>query len=291
SYLRGKARYLGAAVIALLACVALNAFASLRALRREAEVWGGTARSIVPTGRDDRIRVAVAGLLTIFVYHLSLNAGSRTVPAGVSSLLVNTGPIFTAMAATLFLRERLGARGWGGLAIAFSGAALVSWGVAGGFRFEGDIGFLMLAAVAQAAYFAVSKPMLARRGVFETTCRTIWWGTLFLLPFAPETWRAIQEAPAAATWSVVYLGVFPGAIGYVTWTYVLSRLPASRASSLLYLVPPLAFAIAWVGLGEQPTWISALGGIPIIAGVALVNSERLAPRPAAEPRGAQGARS
>ncbi len=38
SYLRGKAGYLGAAVMALLACVALNAFASLRTLRKEAEV-------------------------------------------------------------------------------------------------------------------------------------------------------------------------------------------------------------------------------------------------------------
>jgi drug/metabolite transporter (DMT)-like permease len=269
----------------VLASAALWLFARWRAR-------SGAPRLSPPIGRGDRIRAAVAGLLTVPVYQVALNAGSRTVPAGVASLLVNTGPIFTAIAATMFLRERLGPRGWAGLFVAFGGAALVSWGVAGGFRFEGDIGFVMIAAVAQAAYFAVSKPILARRGAFETTCYQIWWGTLFMLPFAPGAWRAIQEAPGAATWSVIYLGLFPGAIGYVTWTYVLSRLPASRASSLLYLVPPLAFTIAWVGLGEQPTWISALGGIPILAGVALINSERLAPRPAAaEPPGAQGARS
>lgn len=38
AYLRGKARYLAGAVMALLACVALNAFASLRAMNKEAEV-------------------------------------------------------------------------------------------------------------------------------------------------------------------------------------------------------------------------------------------------------------
>jgi drug/metabolite transporter (DMT)-like permease len=70
----------------------------------------------------------------------------------------------------------------------------------------------------------------------------------------------------------VYLGVFPGALGYMTWTYVLSKLPASRAASLLYLVPPIAFTIAWLALGEKPTAMSMLGGIPIVAGVALVNS-------------------
>ena len=223
--------------------------------------------------------MALAGLIGVAIYQTALNAGSRTVPAGVASLLVNTGPIFTAVAATMFLGERLGVRGWTGLLAAFGGGVLVSWGVAGGFRIEGDVGFVMIAALSQAAYFAVSKPILARRGAFETACRTIWWGTLFLLPYAPEAWRAVASAPPAATWAVVYLGLIPGALGYATYTYVLSRLPASRAASLLYLVPPLAFGIAWIALGERPTLISALGGIPILLGVALVNSERLPPVP------------
>jgi drug/metabolite transporter (DMT)-like permease len=247
----------------------------------------------------ERVQVALAGLIGVTIYQAALNAGSRTVPAGVASLLVNTGPIFTAIVATLFLHERLGWRGWTGLVAAFGGGVLVSWGVAGGFRLEGDLGFVALAAVSQAGYFAVSKPILARHGAFDTACRTIWWGTLFLMPFAPEAWRAIAAAPAAATGAVLYLGVFPGAVGYVTYTYVLSRMPASRAASLLYLVPPLAFAIAWIALGEKPTLVSALGGIPILLGVALVNSERAPGQPPGppqsapprEPPGAQGARS
>lgn len=61
---------------------------------------------------------------------------------------------------------------------------------------------------------------------------------------------------------------------YLTWTYILSRMPASRAASLLYLVPPIAFTIAWVTLGEEPTLLAILGGVPIVAGVALVNAGR-----------------
>ncbi len=38
AYLRGKAKYLAGAVVALLACVALNSYASLRATNKEAEV-------------------------------------------------------------------------------------------------------------------------------------------------------------------------------------------------------------------------------------------------------------
>ena len=240
--------------------------------------WWRRRKSERPAGpkptRGEWARLALAGLFTIGIYQTSLNAGSRTVTAGVACLLVNTGPIFTAIAGLLFLRERLGLRGWAGLLCGFAGVLVVARGMGAEFKWAGDAGLVMLAAVAQAAWFGVSKPLLAKHGAFETTCRTVWLGVLFLLPFAGQAWGAMRVAPLAAIASVIYLGVFPGAIGYMTWTYTLSRMPASRAASLLYLVPPIAFTIAWVTLGEEPTVLAILGGIPIVAGVALVNTGR-----------------
>jgi len=236
---------------------------------------GGTAVAgwARPT-RGDWARIALAGFLTITVYATALNAGSRTVTAGVACLLVNTGPIFTALGATFFLRERLGWKGWLGMLVASGGVLLVARGMGAAFRWDGDAGLVMLAALSQAAWFGVSKPLLSRYGAFETTCRTVWLGVLFLVPFAGEAWGALRAAPPAAIASIVYLGVFPGALGYVTWAYVLSKMPASRAASLLYLVPPIAFTIAWLALGERPTVLALLGGVPIVAGVALVNAGR-----------------
>jgi len=225
--------------------------------------------------RGEWARLVLAGFLTITVYSTALNAGSRTVTAGVACLLVNLGPIFTAIGARIFLRERLGWKGWAGMLLAFAGVLLVARGMGSGFHWGGDAELVILAALAQAAWFAVSKPLLTHFDAFETTCRTVWLGVLFLAPFAPEALHALRAAPPAAIASIVYLGVFPGAIGYMTWTYVLSRLPASRAASLLYLVPPIAFTIAWLALGEKPTAMSLIGGIPIVAGVALVNSRSM----------------
>jgi drug/metabolite transporter (DMT)-like permease len=238
--------------------------------------WSGRRAATMPPAakptRGEWARLALAGFLTIAVYSTALNAGSRTVTAGVACLLVNTGPIFTAIGARFFLGERIGARGWLGMLIAFGGVVVVASGMTSGFRWDGDVGLVLLAALAQAAWFGVSKPLLARHGSFATTCRTVWIGVLFLLPFVGEAWHALRVAPPAAIASVVYLGVFPGALGYMTWAYVLSRLPATRAASLLYLVPPIAFTQAWLLLGERPTALSLLGGIPIMAGVALVNA-------------------
>ena len=249
----------------------------------------------LPTGRvrlralsrRDLLGFVWIGLVAITIYHPALNAGERTVSAGASSLLINTGPIWTALIAMALLGERLGLRGWIGTALAFLGAVIVSVGAAGGIRFEGGVGFILIASLCQAVYFVTQKSYLKRYDALHSTCFTIWFGTLLLFPFAGELWRALHTASPAEIGAAVYLGVAPGAIGYLTWTYVLSRLPASRAASLLYLVPPFAYLIGWAVLGEQPDAAAFLGGIPIILGLAMVNAGR---KPAAEPAATEPAK-
>jgi hypothetical protein len=77
-------------------------------------------------------------------------------------------------------------------------------------------------------------------------------GTVLLLPFVPHLVHDVRSAPWLATWSVVYLGVFPAAIANTLWSYSLSKVPASRLAACMYLMPPIAIAIAWLVNDEVP---------------------------------------
>lgn len=220
--------------------------------------------------------VALLGFFGFTLYNVALNAGEVGVTAGTASFLIGSAPVFIALGAVAFLGERLTWWGWFGSAVSFSGVAVISLltqegGEAAGLQLNGWALLVVIAAGAGATYSVSMKPMLKKYGALRTTTYAIWTGTLLLLIYLPGLLADAQTAPMDATLAVIYMGVIPGAIGYVCWSYVLSKIPTSVAGSLLYLIPLLATLIAWVWLGEVPGAATFVGGVLIIAGVVVVN--------------------
>ncbi len=234
-------------------------------------VYALAARMRLPDRRDLPMLI-LSGLLGISIYHVALNMGEQTVKAGAASLLVNTQPVFAALLAPVFLGERIKPWGWLGILISFAGAAFIAVGEGGGFHMASGAALILVAAISSAFYTIVQKSLLRRYSALQFTAFAMWTGSAALLVYAPGMVKAISNAPASCIWAVVFLGVFPGALSYLGWAHVMTRLPASRAVSFFYVVPVMAVAVAWVWLGEVPGALTIVGGALALVGVSLVNT-------------------
>lgn len=235
-------------------------------------IYALATRARLPARRD-LVYILGTGFVSISVYHIALNNGERTVTAGAASMIVASAPVFAALLARFWLHDRLRVWGWVGITISFAGVSLIAMGEEGGVRFSRGAFLVLIAAISSGTSVVLQKQYLKKYKAVEFSAHLVWAGTLFLLVFAPGLGTAIRSAPLSTTLAVVYLGVFPAAVAYVTWGYVLSRTRVTLAASSLYTVPAFAVVIGWIWLREVPSWLSFVGGAVAFAGVVLVNTK------------------
>jgi drug/metabolite transporter (DMT)-like permease len=221
-------------------------------------------------GRRDWPGIVVCGVLWFGLYNLALNAAEQRVDAGTAAMLVNIGPILIALLAGWLLREGFPRALVAGCAVAFAGAVVIglatsergvaaSWGA--------------VLCVAAAAFYAggvvAQKPLLSRASALHVTWLAATIGLVVCLPFAATLADEVGDADASSIAWMVYLGVFPTAIGFLTWAYALSRTTAGRMGATTYLVPPIAILIGWALLAESPEPLAFLGGALCLGGVVI----------------------
>lgn len=285
------------AILALAVTVVLwaSAFPVLRAALREfppAELaalrftisslaLGGYAifAGLRPPALRDIPKLLGLGAVGFTAYNLVLNAGARHLQAGAVSFIVNTVPVFTALLARFTLHERIGRRTWIGIAVSLTGVGIIalSRSSEGPARLVGfGAALVLLAALCQSAFFTGQKALLGAYRPVELTTFAIWAGTLLLLPFLPAAIRTARTASAPAVWAVAWLAVVVGVVGFVAYAHALKHIPVSRATAVLFAIPPLSMAIAWLMLREVPPLTSVVGGALALVGVALVIRSRAA---------------
>jgi len=237
--------------------------------------------------RGRLLPVVVVGAINSAVPFCLLAYATLSVTAGFASILNATSPLWGAMVAHLWLRDRLTPARALGLVIGFGGVVFLVWGRIS-FR-PGGTGLAVVAALAATLSYGVAASYAKRRlgGVdpLAVAAGSQIAAALLLAPAALFLWPAGPVSPRA--WgAVAALGVACTAVAYVLYFRLIAHVGPARAISVTFLIPP--FAIAWGAmlLGEPLGARTLAGALVVLAGTALATGlvkGSPAPSPAQNP--------
>ncbi|WLG38149.1 DMT family transporter [Pseudomonas rhodesiae] len=213
------------------------------------------------------------GFFGVFLHHTALNYGQQWVTAAASSVLAQSAPLFSVLIAFLVLKERVSVWRWVCVSLGLVGVGLVICGDRGIGEIDPRGVLILLAALSWSVYFALQKHYAHRYSPLTIACYMVWAGTLMLCVNLPGLPAAVLRAPLTENLAVLVLGIFPSALAYLAWGYVLKHVEVSRASVAMYLIPPVAMLMAATLLGEQVTPWVVLGALIVLASVAAISLE------------------
>ncbi len=227
--------------------------------------------------RADWGALALMGLVGVFAHQMLQVHGLTLTSAVHAGWLVGLTPIWTALLAGLFLRERFGRAKAAGLVVGCAGAILVvtqgrvGQGVLALPSTRGDL-LVMASNVNWAIYTTLGHPTLRKLGSRRATAGAMLLGWLMLVPLFVwrRGWQEYGGLTGGGIAALLFLGIGCSGLGYLFWYGALERIEASRVAAFLYIEPLVTVAAAAVVLGEAVRGAIVAGGMLVLTGVAMV---------------------
>ena len=223
--------------------------------------------------RAKRWPLFIVGCINSALPFLLLAYASVSLPAGFTSILNSTTPLFGAIVAALWLKEKLTVNRMLGFVFGFAGVSiLVGWT-----RFALTPSFVLAIAAGLLApmLYAVAAPyakqQLADVSPLASVTLSQLSAALFLLPALPFT--APEQLPTdSLVWlSVLALSIFSTAIAYLIYFRLIQNIGSTKVLSVTYIIP--VFAMLWGAIGlKEPITLAMLAGCALVLlGTAIAN--------------------
>ena len=194
----------------------------------------------------------------------------RHTSIAVSVVLVNTEVLFVCLGTVCLLRDRLPARAWAAVGIAFAGSVVVAMAdLSGGGSPLGAV--LALAGAAFCAAYTLAGTVCRRGGISTTVY------TYFVYLSAAVTVLAMNLASGQRLTgygpenllTALGMAVFCTLLGHSVFSWGLKYLPASFVSTAKLLEPVFASVWGLLLFRERPTPPVLAGGAVVILGIVL----------------------
>lgn len=215
-----------------------------------------------------------AGLLFAFEFVL-IYGGLGYTNASRMSVFVYLAPPLTALGLHFMVAgERLGARQWMGVGLAFGGLVLAfaEGFSAGRSTWLGDACGLIAAILWAATTVLIRTTRLARVSAAKTLFYQLAVSAL-VLPLASWAMRekGVTDINGLVLASLAYQAIIIAFASYLAWFWLLRHYLAARLSVLSFLTPLFGMLSGVVFLSEPLSAYFALAALLIAAGIALVN--------------------
>lgn len=228
--------------------------------------WRGGVAELAP----NVLRLLLLGAFNSAIPFTLFAYAALSITAGLASILNATVPLFAALVAWIWLRDKLTSMQWAGLAIGFGGVLWLSADQAG-FKPGGEGWAIAAGLVASLSYgisgnlvkryFAHIRPLAVATGSQIAAAALLLPLTLLHLP---------PVVPSVLDWfALIALGVFCTGIAYALYFRLIARIGPTKTMAVTFLIP--AFAILWgvLFLAESVTWVMLGGCVVILVGTAL----------------------
>jgi O-acetylserine/cysteine efflux transporter len=213
--------------------------------------------------------VATGLILGVVKFSLLFAGMAAGMPAGLSSLVLQSQAVFTVVFAVLLLRERPRRRQIGGLVVAAAGVGVVATGMGA------NLGAFLLI-IGAAAAWALSN-IVTRKAAPPDTLRFMVWASavasgplivLSLLIDGPSAdVSALRAIDGEAVMALLWVALISTLAGFAGWGFLLRRYGAATVAPFSMLVPFFGIASAALVLGEPIHAVDMAGGALVIGGI------------------------
>lgn len=216
------------------------------------------------------IPLSVFGLLG---YNLLLYAALQFTDPFTASLINAFNPALIALAAAMFLRERLTGRTMIGVLIALVGVLVVLSGgdlaslLGEGFG-RGEV--LMIGVIAAWTAYTIIVRRAPRLPPITATAVQAIFAVGLLTPVSLATGGPQLPTDGSTLGALLFIGIFPSVLSYLLWNHALTVLPASTTGVFLNLIT-VHTAVFTIVTGQPYTAAQVLGGLVVITGVVLTS--------------------
>ena len=223
--------------------------------------------------KEDLFSFILSGALGFFLYVILFNKGTALVSAATSSIIIATVPVFTALLATFFYKEKLKIYQWIAIGIEFMGILVLTL-MNGSFSINEGVLWLLIAALCLASYNILQRKLTKTYSALQASTYSIFFATIMLCIFLPGSINKTIHAPLIQMLYVLILGVFSSAIAYIAWAKAISLAEKTTyVSNYMFVTPFLTTILGFIMINEIPDKATILGGIIILSGLFIFNKE------------------